>query len=83
MNQAAYQLQQNLGRGVKTRPPGVEFWPEVGCRQGEIGGVQTPNPPAIRTLVFLYTLYSFHNNYLNFALSSSGASCSRQLVWSA
>ena len=30
MIQAAYQVQQNLGGGVETRPPGVEFWPEVG-----------------------------------------------------
>ena len=29
--------------GVETRPPGVEFWPEVGGRQGEVGG-STPNP---------------------------------------
>ena len=36
--------------GVETRPPGVEFWPEVGGRQDEVGG-STPQPPAIRTLV--------------------------------
>src|SRR6218665_2223373 len=30
--------------------------------------------------VFLYTLHSFHNNYLNLALSSSSAPGSRQLV---
>ena len=31
--------------------------------------------------VFLYTLHSFHNNYLNLGLSSSSAPVSRQLVW--
>jgi len=31
--------------------------------------------------VFLYTLHSFHNNYLNLALSSSSAPGFRQLVW--
>ena len=31
--------------------------------------------------VFLCTLHSFHNNYLNLAFSSSSAPGSRQLVW--
>ena len=43
VNQAAYQLQQNLGGGVETRPPRVEFWPEVGGRPGEVGD-STPQP---------------------------------------
>jgi len=30
VNQAAYQLQQNLGGGLKLDSPGVKFWSEVG-----------------------------------------------------
>ena len=44
MNQAAYQLQQNLGGGVETRPPGVEILPEVGGRRDEVEGFNPPNP---------------------------------------
>src|SRR6218665_866044 len=37
-------ISAKLRWGVETRPPGVEFLPEVGGRQDEVGG-STPNSP--------------------------------------
>src|SRR6218665_3711536 len=50
VNQAAYQLQQNLGGGVETRPPRGRILTRGRGRQGEVGGSTPPTPPAIRTL---------------------------------
>src|SRR6218665_880188 len=38
VNQAAYQLQQNLGGGLKLDPPGSNFYQRLGDRQDEVGG---------------------------------------------
>src|SRR6218665_2325926 len=39
--------------GVETRPPGVKFLPEVGGRQGEVGGFNPPTPRQFEHWLFV------------------------------
>ena len=64
VNQAAYKLLQNLGGGVETRPLGIEFWPEVGGRQGEVGG-STPKPPGNSNTALENGIVTFYENFTN------------------
>jgi len=38
--------------GIETQPPGVEFWPEVGGRQDDVGGSTPGNSNTVNSMSY-------------------------------